>query len=204
MKKSQLFVFWFPPICERAHKSPPERKSCRCRTGPAVPWSRITCKAMCCACRGFGSFPFFRGAGHVKLQPLQEKTVSSGFCAPNCWSDLISKPLSWLGHFEDKQGKFPEMFFRFDFLFCFWKSFRPAVAGKRGKYESFGSLRLWAIWLIGSVYPEHFSFSFWISKYFITSLEMQCFEFSPFSRGPLSNLIILSNETWFYVGLFCF
>nr|BAE88865.1 unnamed protein product [Macaca fascicularis] len=33
---------------------------------------------------------------------------------------------------------------------------------------------------------------------------MQCFEFSPFSRGSLSNLIILSNETWFYVGLFCF
>uniref|UniRef100_A0A2K6DYX7 Uncharacterized protein n=1 Tax=Macaca nemestrina TaxID=9545 RepID=A0A2K6DYX7_MACNE len=29
---------------------------------------------------------------------------------------------------------------------------------------------------------------------------MQCFEFSPFSRGSLSNLIILSNETWFYVG----
>lgn len=36
------------------------------------------------------------------------------------------------------------------------------------------------------------------------SLEMRCFECSPFSRGSLSHLIILSNETWFYVGLFCF
>lgn len=26
----------------------------------------------------------------------------------------------------------------------------------------------------------------------------------PFFRGSLSHLIILSNETWFYVGWFCF
>uniref|UniRef100_A0A8C4N8V5 Uncharacterized protein n=1 Tax=Equus asinus asinus TaxID=83772 RepID=A0A8C4N8V5_EQUAS len=31
---------------------------------------------------------------------------------------------------------------------------------------------------------------------------IQCFEFSSFSRGSLSNLIILSNKTWFYVRLF--
>lgn len=115
-----------------------------------------------------------------------------------------------LNHFLDfvisktSKANFQRCFSGLIFLFCFLKSFRPAVAGKRGKYESFGSSWVWAILLVGTVYPKHFSFSFWISKYFITSLEMQCFEFSPFSRGPLSNLIILSNETWFYVGLFCF
>lgn len=36
------------------------------------------------------------------------------------------------------------------------------------------------------------------------SLEMRRFECSPFSRGSLSHLIILSNETWFYLALFCF
>lgn len=34
------------------------------------------------------------------------------------------------------------------------------------------------------------------------SLEVRCFKCSPFSGGSLYNHIILSNETWFYDGLF--
>lgn len=147
MKNYSSSYFYFPHICEHSHKSLPECEGCRRRWGSCYSVIHIICKTLqwalfCwvyCACRGLGSSQFPRGVGNVKLQPRQLRDslvqlTSVGFCAPNCWSDLISKPLSWHCHFKDK-ANFQRVVFQVWFsCFAFLKSFRPVVAGKCGKY----------------------------------------------------------------------